>query len=109
MRTLGNVLLIAAFVAFAIFPIAYQVKTRGGWRTHPMGRHLMGFMLAFAVILTFAVANLAWAPLPDWVRPLSFAIAAYVGFWRDYLLIFRDDELAREYRARIGEPDLDLD
>jgi hypothetical protein len=86
MRLLGNVFLFAAWAAFLVFPVLYHWRSAGSWRHHTMGRHLFFFMVGVLIVLTFAVCNLLWGPLPDWVRPLCFGITAGIGWWRVLLL-----------------------
>lgn len=94
MRTLGNTLLTVAAVALIAFPFCYQLATRGAWRKTQMGWHLMSYNGVIALVVTFALLNIA-LPLPEWVRPLTWFLVGVVGWWRLVLLFvvqYRPDD-----------------
>ena len=97
MTALGNALLAVAAVALIVFPFCYHLTTRGHWRDSVMGWHLMSFMGALGIVMTFAILNFAFE-LYDWVRPLAWLLVAGVAWWRLILLFVvqhqdtRDDD-----------------
>ncbi len=82
MRLLGNVLMLSAALALFVFPPAYHFTSGGLWRYSPAGRALMAFMGALDAVMILAVANLIFAPLPEFVRPLVWAAVAFVAWWQ---------------------------
>jgi hypothetical protein len=87
MRLAGYVLVMVAAVAFIASPFAYHFKSRGAWRRHALGWHLMTYMAAFALAMVVTVANvvsiIAWRhPLPAWIGPPLWALIAFVAWWR---------------------------
>lgn len=96
MRALGTLLFFVAAVPLLAYPVVYHVTTHGDWRRSLMGRLLMAFMGVLALVMTFAVLSIVWHPLPDWVRPLVWALVASVSWWMLTVLFIR--------RYRDGNP-----
>lgn len=80
--------LIAVAIGATIFPIYYQIASGGSWRKTPMGRHVMGYTMAAALL---ADAGALRVFLPDlagqeWMRTIAIVLAAIFVWQRDYIL-----------------------
>lgn len=87
------VLVVVATLQALEWVVAYHRQTRGAWRKREMGRHLMAFMAAIAIVLAFATTsrflhalgymNPVWF---DWLRVAVFVSIPAVLLWRRLLL-----------------------
>jgi hypothetical protein len=68
----------------AVFIVIYGIGSP--WRTTPMGRHIMAFMLATAVEFVSLLFIGLGVPVPLWVFALVFAALDAVVFQRLWLL-----------------------
>lgn len=97
-------LVFATLCALAV-PVAYQWLSKGAWRTHPYGRHLMGSDTLLAVILgsTFFIAVVPW---PTWVKWLVLSGEMVLfGIFRIYRVRFMYRSQSTGYaRATDGKP-----
>lgn len=89
------VVLTVAFGAAVVFCALYHAMTRGAWRRHPIGVHLMVFTGDIALILGVALAGWLFGDYPG-RRVLLFL--AYVVFAAS--LVWRVVILVREQRTR---------
>lgn len=69
-------------------PVAYQHLSKGEWRRHPYGRHLMGSDTLLAIMLgsIFVVILTPWSPWLDWM--LLSAEMVLFGIFRIYRVRF---------------------
>lgn len=86
---LGSVLMLIAAAGLIPSPLAYQWRSKGVWRRHPLGWHLMAYMGVFAAVMVLAVVNtlrngLVPPPsdLPLFVRALVWECVGIVAWWR---------------------------
>lgn len=77
-----------ALVCAIAVPVAYQWLSKGAWRKHPYGRHLMGSDTLLAVILG-SIFVVAVGPWPTWVKWLILSAEMIVfGIFRIYRVRF---------------------
>lgn len=94
------ILIVSAFIATE-FIVAYHVKTRGGWRDTPMGKHLMVFMAAIAVVLDvtaiedFVEDVVGFTTMPEWWE--WFETSVFISI--PCVLLWRRIILARVHEA----------
>jgi len=104
-----NVLLVVVTAGALFFPVYYHVSTAGEWRHSPMGRHVMGYTAAAALL---GVSGIFRVFLPDlvgqeWVRLLALTLAAVFIWQRNYIIVraqnFPGDERTDRGRERFNE------
>lgn len=83
-----NGVLILLAIGTTAFPIGYHVLTGGTWRRTPMGRHLMGYTTAAALLADAGIVRVFFPDLPgqEVVRLGILLVALLFVLQRDYIL-----------------------
>lgn len=89
MTTAFNTLLVIVTAGALFFPIYYHISSAGEWRRSPMGRHVMGYTTAAALL---GIAGVFRVFLPDlsgqeWIRLGALALAAVFIWQRNYIIV----------------------
>jgi len=84
-----------------VFIAGYQYKTGGTWRHYPMGRHLMGLIVAIAVTFTLLVLSITIGPLGPWPWVGALVLVNLFLTQHNWLL------LTHRWRSRVGDADDD--
>ena len=99
-----NVELVLLAIGTTLFPIAYHVRSGGDWRRTPMGRHLMGYTTAAALLSLSGIVRVFLPDLPgqELTRIGVLLLALVFVYQRDYILfrVQHDEDVPREERAR---------
>lgn len=86
-------LIVMGFIGALLFPVAYQVGSRGQWRHTELGRHLMAFSLAVGYALLALLLRVAFGDYPGRGLVNFSAIFGLVGvvWWRSvrYIMVWR--------------------
>lgn len=86
-------LVAAGLVGSMMFPILYQVGSKGAWRRNDLGRHLMAFSVAVGVALLALLLRIALGDYPGRAVVNFGAMVYLVGvvWWRSvqYLRVWR--------------------
>lgn len=89
LRSLGDVVLVLWAVPAILAPLLYLdvrdvTGRRFAFRTSPMGRHLMAYMSAMAVMATLGLVRLVFDDGPVWaaLRVVGFLGVVAVTWWR---------------------------
>jgi hypothetical protein len=82
-RTIYQFAVAFALICAVAVPVAYQSYSRGEWRRHSYGRHLMGSDTLLAVILGSYFIMALLERVPSWIKWLILAGEMVVfGFYR---------------------------
>jgi len=109
MTAVFNTLLVLVTVGALFFPLYYQISTRGEWRRSPMGRHVMGYTSAAALLGISGIFRVFLPDLPgqEYVRIFALTLAVIFIWQRNYIIIraqnFPGDERTDRGRERFNE------
>lgn len=98
MRLLGTILMVIAGIGLIVFPAAYHVTSDGLWRHSRVGRSLMAFQGALALVMVLAIWAVFFGPLPQVVRVIVWGVIGAVA-WRQVYLLFSVKARAARRRA----------
>lgn len=84
---LSGALGLLMFVGTIVFLALYWKCSM--WRESPLGRHMLYFTLAFALVLAIRIVGLFWEGLPwlPYVRIVSYLFLVIVVWQRVWLLV----------------------
>jgi hypothetical protein len=84
---IAGVLGLLMLVGTAVF--LYLYLTRANWRTSALGRHMLYFMAALALVLVIRVIGFFWPGMAwlAYVRILTYALLVLVIWQRVFLLV----------------------
>jgi hypothetical protein len=83
--SLYTVLLVAAFIPAAAFPVLYA---RSPWRSTPVGRSVMNLAVVIALALALPLSRIALGD-PEWLEVLRTAVFVLIiaALWRQLLVL----------------------
>lgn len=84
-----------------VFIVGYHRHSRGTWRVWPMGRHIMGLIVALLAIMLLVTVYLIFGSQSHWLWVVSLIILNVFLTQRNYYL-FTD-----KWRSSISDPSED--
>lgn len=105
MKAVWFVLALAGLLSSLTFLAGYHLKTGGSWRYYAMGRHLVQFIGALAVVFGTLCVSLLWGPLGPWPWIVALGLVNLVLIRRNWLLFtkkwrLREDERYSDHTIR---------
>lgn len=84
-----HVVLVVLAVGTTAFPISYHIGTGGQWRRTQMGRHLMGYTTAAALLADAGIVRVFFPDLPgqEIGRLAALALAAIFVWQRNIIFV----------------------
>lgn len=100
-----RVMLILVAIGTTIFPIYYHVSTGGDWRNSVMGRHVMGYTIAAALVADAGVVRVFLPELPgqDILRMVAIGLAALFVWQRNFIAVKAQRDERTESDERVNE------
>ena len=105
MRALWFVLSLMGLLSSLTFIVGYTVKTEASWVGYTMGRHLVQFIGALAIVFGTLCVSLLWGPLGPWPWVVALGLVNAVLIRRNWLLFtkkwrLREDEKYSDHTIR---------
>ncbi len=86
---LYRVLLAVLAVGATVYPIYYHFATSGDWRRSAMGRHLMGYTTAAALLADAGIIRVFFSTIPgqEEIRLGAIAVAVFFVWQRLFITV----------------------